>query len=126
MNIRWLWYDYVDPALPLTLEQRLEISVRSKRMCSGREAVCMGAAVLTIILAWYWAGTPTSGSVWLDVALFVASLWVFSLVVVAYTRRPVVWQSLREFGYDVCPSCGYWLRGLDEKVERCPECGARR
>ena len=37
-----------------------------------------------------------------------------------------VYKSLREFGFDVCPRCGYWLRGLGEGVKHCPECGAAR
>ena len=32
----------------------------------------------------------------------------------------------RELGYDVCRRCGYWLRGLSDTVERCPECGHER
>jgi len=26
----------------------------------------------------------------------------------------------------VCPRCGYWLRGLPEDEDCCPECGAKR
>ena len=25
-----------------------------------------------------------------------------------------------------CPNCGYDLRGLDDTIERCPECGEMR
>lgn len=35
-------------------------------------------------------------------------------------------RALREIGRDVCVECGYWLRGLDNHVTRCPECGAGR
>lgn len=34
--------------------------------------------------------------------------------------------ALREVGRDVCAECGYWLRGLDDGVTRCPECGQAR
>lgn len=34
--------------------------------------------------------------------------------------------AMREIGRDVCTECGYWLRGLDDEVTRCPECGGAR
>ena len=34
--------------------------------------------------------------------------------------------AMRQIGRDVCVECGYWLRGLDEEVTRCPECGRAR
>ncbi len=34
--------------------------------------------------------------------------------------------AMRDIGRDVCVECGYWLRGLDADVTRCPECGADR
>lgn len=34
--------------------------------------------------------------------------------------------AMREIGRDVCAECGYWLRGLDDEVTRCPECGRAR
>jgi len=34
--------------------------------------------------------------------------------------------AMREIGRDVCVQCGYWLRGLDDGVTRCPECGGAR
>jgi len=29
-------------------------------------------------------------------------------------------------GFEICPSCGYWLKGLREDSTRCPECGEQR
>lgn len=34
--------------------------------------------------------------------------------------------AMREIGRDVCLGCGYWLRGLDDEIRRCPECGFDR
>jgi ssDNA-binding Zn-finger/Zn-ribbon topoisomerase 1 len=42
-----------------------------------------------------------------------------------YRFAPLVYRALRRHGYDVCPKCGYWLKGLEAET-RCPECGARR
>ena len=39
---------------------------------------------------------------------------------------PCVYLAMRRHGYDVCPQCGYWLRGLDDEVSCCPECGSDR
>ena len=35
-------------------------------------------------------------------------------------------QAMSELGYELCPGCGYWLRGLPDDTDRCPECGAKR
>jgi hypothetical protein len=37
-----------------------------------------------------------------------------------------IYRSVREFGFDICPQCGYWLRDLGDDVQHCPECGAAR
>jgi hypothetical protein len=29
-------------------------------------------------------------------------------------------------GFELCPQCGYWLKGLGPDSEHCPECGAER
>ncbi len=36
------------------------------------------------------------------------------------------YAELRRRGYEVCPGCGYALRGLEPDAERCPECGRER
>lgn len=35
-------------------------------------------------------------------------------------------SAMRDIGYELCPTCGYWLRGLDPATTQCPECGAAR
>ncbi len=37
-----------------------------------------------------------------------------------------LWGVLREGGYEVCTTCGYWLHELADDIVRCPECGAKR
>jgi hypothetical protein len=39
---------------------------------------------------------------------------------------PHVRRAVREFGYDLCLECGYWLHGLTDDIKRCPECGTPR
>lgn len=35
-------------------------------------------------------------------------------------------QAMRRLGYELCSACGYWLKGLDDSADRCPECGTTR
>ena len=35
-------------------------------------------------------------------------------------------RAMRGRGYDLCTSCGYWLKGLEDDATRCPECGTER
>jgi rubrerythrin len=35
-------------------------------------------------------------------------------------------EAMARRGFEICPSCGYWLKGLREDSTRCPECGAQR
>ena len=40
-----------------------------------------------------------------------------------YVYRREIRRATLQFGYAICPDCGYWLKGLAESAERCPECG---
>jgi len=47
--------------------------------------------------------------------------WAMDRIYKRHVRR-----SLARAGYEVCLHCGYWLRGLDASIARCPECGSQR
>lgn len=52
---------------------------------------------------------------------------VAMLMVSRRWMRPYVWQALRDLGIDdLCPVCGYRLRGLPHTIVQCPECGEVR
>ncbi|MHC4934318.1 MAG: hypothetical protein ACYTGV_19265, partial [Planctomycetota bacterium] len=57
-----------------------------------------------------------------------AGAGVGRLILVRYLRanRGAILRAMRRRGYELCTTCGYWLKGLDDDVERCPECGAAR
>jgi DNA-directed RNA polymerase subunit RPC12/RpoP len=57
---------------------------------------------------------------------FAIYLYALSLILRRFSYAPCVFRELREDGYDVCLRCGYWLRGLGEDIETCPECGSQR
>ncbi|MHC4428292.1 MAG: hypothetical protein ACYS0D_06775 [Planctomycetota bacterium] len=40
-----------------------------------------------------------------------------------YVYRREIREAMSQFGYALCPGCGYWLKGLAESTRRCPECG---
>ncbi len=60
------------------------------------------------------------------VALFLLCFFIGGAILQRFRFAPCVYQAMRRRGHDVCPRCGYWLKGLSEDVERCPECGADR
>ena len=60
----------------------------------------------------------------LSIAL--TAMWLGKAYSRGKTHAPYVCRALREFGYDVCPDCGYLLRGLSDDINRCPECGWTR
>ncbi|MCH7573388.1 MAG: hypothetical protein IH891_10795 [Planctomycetes bacterium] len=63
----------------------------------------------------------------------VITIWIFAGVV--YFSHCLIfsplserrtYEILRQSGYDVCAPCGYWLKGLEDATDRCPECGTKR
>ena len=41
-------------------------------------------------------------------------------------QRRLLRQAMRRRGFELCPRCGYWLKGLGPETRQCPECGAER
>lgn len=139
MNIRWLWGNYIEPEWKLSRAESREVHrIVKKRYVRPVALFGLTGTWLVIIYgsAWLLHGPvaggmarlglqyPTSwlvGMVLILLPLMVVAIWSFRWV---YTRP--VRMAMRELGYDVCPRCGYWLRGLDSEVARCPECGAER
>jgi ssDNA-binding Zn-finger/Zn-ribbon topoisomerase 1 len=62
----------------------------------------------------------------LTLPLLFGGIFVISWLVIRARGSMACNQALREYGFDVCPRCEYWLRGLHEDVRQCPECGAAR
>ncbi|UCD75697.1 MAG: hypothetical protein JSV91_02045 [Phycisphaerales bacterium] len=56
-------------------------------------------------------------------ALIAAAVWGRAYLL--FHRRRLR-MAMRQHGYELCLSCGYWLKGLVADSQRCPECGAVR
>ena len=132
MNIRWLIFDYVPPGIDLTPQQRrgFRRKVKDADVRISWKTELLGFMIsLPLILVWIIflyliaIAIPLNGA---RFPLIVAGIWVILTALRWRFARGATFAALREMGYDVCLSCGYWLRGLGDEVKRCPECGWRR
>jgi hypothetical protein len=139
MNLRWLWFDYCDPELPLSLGKRLRIAFRPfpiwsmpTRIWIGRVWFFLGLLPVMLLqpIGFWIVGKQASPKMILSLGLvFLAGwpvFWVWSCAVYALTCRREHRHRIRLEGFDICIECGYWLRGLGDDVKECPECGAKR
>lgn len=80
---------------------------------------------LPAVLDWLDLSGQRSAQRW---AFAVVSLLVWPYSAWAYRTLYIkpVRRAMRDHRYDLCVACGYDLRGLGDKVERCSECGAKR
>ena len=117
MNIRWLWFDYVPEGIELTKEQRRWVRERTWSEVGRRWFVMLFIAVVvgTAIFLLNRSFAPESLFVAPPTILitFEISSWLFA--------RPAVFRAIREAGVNVCPKCGYDLRG--QSGDGCSECG---
>jgi len=139
----WIWPEYVDHQLPLTRQERRAIHRKAWKLWWANK---WNFALYLTLPAFYLLTVPFASDVGGGVATFVgagglihkllraaspvALLLVCFVLGGAVLQRcrfaPCVYQATRQHGCDVCGKCGYWLKGLGEDVERCPECGTPR
>jgi hypothetical protein len=138
-----LWPDYVNRDLQLNPEQRREIHRRAWKLWGAKRwnvvlhvALCLVCLLALLnaadfggqVAAWVGLG----GFAWkacraASLLVVIAGSAVFVRAVLArYRFAPCVYRATRQLGYDVCGKCGYWLKGLNADITRCPECGAER
>ncbi len=136
----WIWPEYINRELSLTRQERKAIhrdawklwlankwnvvlylalpafyllTVSFASGVSGRVATFIGVGGLIHKL--FRAGAPF--------ALFVICFFVGGAVLQRSRFAPCIHRATRQHGHDVCPKCGYWLKGLGAEIHRCPECG---
>jgi hypothetical protein len=141
--MRWLWPDYVNRALPLSVDQRRAIHRDAWKLWAARKrniALYLTLPAFYLLVVWFASdaggrlasllGVGGSGRRLLRAAapllLFVLCFVVGGAVLQRWRFAPCVHRATRQHGYEVCVRCGYWLRGLGPDVRRCPECGERR
>ncbi|MHC4767432.1 MAG: hypothetical protein ACYTEI_01815 [Planctomycetota bacterium] len=137
-----LWPSYMDPHLSLTRQQRKEVHREAWRRWAANKwnlvlylllpvAYLLGLGVTRDAagtVAWLLGagGLLVGMSRALGMLLWAVLCFVVGgAVIQRYRFAPLVYAALRRHGYDVCPKCGYWLKGLKDET-RCPECGAQR
>ncbi len=138
MNLRWLLGNFTDRQYKLSRRDQHRLSMAAhKKYLSWRRfwgyslvviAVPIGLAYrfgIPAALDWPGLTGQTSAHTW---AFAVVSLLVWPYSAWAYRTLYIkpVRRAMRDHGYDLCVACGYELRGLGDKVERCPECGSWR
>lgn len=140
MNLRWLLFDYADPALPISFWKRQKIVWRPIPIWKMPKKLRQGRILCSILIVTPFLPAPyffdvfgqllSNFSLWNEILivsfLFIIVSWVWGCVIYGLTSRPEHYYRIRLEGFDVCLSCGYWLRGLDETIKSCPECGAKR
>ena len=150
MKWRWLVFDYVDPQLNLSRAERRRVrrivwnarnmpelhSLQRSRLWFTKEtsfrwndlmiALIPAAVSMVVILPlFFWKPGP-GWSIVPAILLQITASWILLALVGRFNWKPRVYIALRQLGYDVCRRCGYWLRGLSDAEDRCPECGHAR
>ena len=143
MSWRWLIFDYADSELPLTFWQRMRIGWRTVPIWKLPKGARRGRALFALMIAAplflkypilygylnaVGGATAANLSQWLWIMgiVYILFLWPWFCVAYGWTCRREHRYRVRLAGYDICLNCGYWLRGLDDSVGNCPECGAER
>ncbi|MBT8486178.1 MAG: hypothetical protein HKO59_11610 [Phycisphaerales bacterium] len=70
-------------------------------------------------------GVPTGWRVAICIVVSICVCGACSRVHWRFYRRKLR-AAMQRRGFDLCSTCGYWLKGLGERQGRCPECGASR
>ncbi len=138
----WLWPSIIDSGLSPTKERWMAINRDADRLWkrNRRNFVlfvlfllsCLpvfglvfgiGGTVATMI-GLNGSGLHIQG---LTSAVLVLLYLILGMSIVLRCRyRPCLYKAARWQGLEVCTECGYSLRGLDDEVRNCPECGTRR
>lgn len=128
---------YINEAVPLTKKQSKEVNANAWRKWKSHKwnnflffAVLFGTIAsqsLVIQFIEYQLGIKLPW--WQSLLFFLTfnlSVWISFYFLHIHRFIPLYRHEVREIGYDICIDCGYWLHGLNEDVENCPECGAER
>jgi hypothetical protein len=139
----WVWPDYIHRDLSLARQERKAIHRdawklwwRNRWNLALHLTFCLVGFFVLLYAAdaggWTASSMGIRGfphkvirAVSLPVVMIAAAIFIRA-VLGRYRFAPCVYRATRQHGIDVCAECGYWLKGLNSDVSRCPECGAKR
>jgi hypothetical protein len=122
-NLRWLWFDYSNPRLPISRRTRAELGARMKVRARHTRPWHL-LPIFVAFLAAYLLDRA-HGSPWLLVPL-AAATWIACAWVGRWTLRRPLRLAERDLDLETCAHCGHWLKGLPVSTRSCPECGRPR
>lgn len=136
MNLRWLLGNFTDPQYRLSRREQFRLSNVAHLHFVSKWAfwwrvmlillpLLVALKLLRPALAWMGLSGQTGPYV-IALLMIVALFWPWSAWMFRSLYVRPVRMAMREAGYDLCLGCGYELRGLDESITRCPECGEKR
>lgn len=137
MNLRWLNFDDIDPALKLLVDERRQVRNRIHLRADEAKAaqfqrrygwvfVLAPAVIYVLIVIPVFMFLQSSSYFMLMIPLLAVCMLVALAQLRRWSRRPLVLLALRHYGYEVCVRCGYYLKGVPADSKKCPECGAAR
>lgn len=140
MNLRWLFLDFADPSLPLSFRNRMKILWHPIPVWKMPQPLRRGRIVFSLLIPAplllallfysYSSQLLHNLSLWsglLQMLIpFTLVYWIWGCLIYGLFLRHEHYYRIRLEGFDVCLDCGYWLRGLDETIKACPECGTER
>lgn len=136
MNLRWLFGNFADPQYKLTRREQFRLSNQAHLRYVTPKAFLWRTVLIALpwlgllmlikpTLAYFGLGMQSKPYMMVLMTLLVLfwpwSAWMYRSLYIRPVRR-----AMREAGYDLCINCGYELRGLDESITQCPECGEAR
>ena len=137
MKLGWLLFQYAPADLTLSRGERAEVRRRtwhayrttpSSLIISLITATCLGVlfAAVMFLLDQKLLGNMYFIVLFAAPLVLIAITWIVNAFVGRWLYGKAQRHALREMGYEVCLACGYYLRGLSDDVQQCPECGAAR
>lgn len=136
----WIWPEYINRELSLTKQERKAIHRDAWKLWQVNKwntVLFLALPVFYLLTVFFigdvigWVATFIGASGLIHklfragapFALFVICFVVGGAVLQRSRFAPCIHRATRQHGHDVCPKCGYWLKGLGAEIPRCPECG---
>lgn len=132
--MNWIWQGMLPPELELTPRQRSAVLQGAARKAPKSLRVWTLLAILVpiglgmFVMPQVGLSRSAAGHLppWILFLLAFLPGPIVGAIVVLMQRRAIrrhLHAALNEIGCRTCATCGYWLKGLDDLQQACPECG---